>query len=136
MAHAHQLQRSAGTHLQLGRRLLAAEDGLDRQQHVFQAGQPGQQRVVLEHDGALGPRRGNFSAVADQRARRGRQQAGDEVQQRGLAAARVADQRDELAALHVQVDVLQRMELALAGGEHHLGVLDLDEWLGHGISPR
>jgi hypothetical protein len=108
--------------------------GRERPQHVVQAAQPRQQRVVLEHNGALRPGRGDLAAVADQRALAGLQQSGDQVQQRGFAAARVADQRDELAALHVEVDAPQRMEAPLAGVEHHVGVLDLDEGLGHGVS--
>jgi hypothetical protein len=35
-------------------------------------------------------------------------QAGDQVQQRGLAAARMPDQRDELAFGNRQVDIAQR----------------------------
>jgi hypothetical protein len=52
-------------------------------------------------------------------------QAGDQVQQRGLAAARVADQRDELALLHGQVDVAQRGERPFLVLNTMLGVFDL-----------
>jgi hypothetical protein len=45
----------------------------------------------------------------------GRVKPGDEVEQRRLAAARVADQRHELAALDLQVDLAQGVEAALAG---------------------
>src|SRR2546427_3175525 len=62
----------------------------------------------------------------------GLQQPGNEVQERRLAAARVADQRDELALGDAQVDVAQRMEAALLGGEHHLGLLHLNEVLHRG----
>mmetsp|Transcript_11774 Transcript_11774/g.27607 ORF Transcript_11774/g.27607 Transcript_11774/m.27607 type:complete len:203 (+) Transcript_11774:845-1453(+) len=135
VAHAHQLQRSDGARLLLRRALPAAEDGLDRQQHVVQAAQPRQQRVVLEHNRTLGAGRGDLAAVANQRAAGGLQQPGDEVEQRRLAAAGMADQRGELTALHVEIHALQRMEAAFARREHHLGILDLDEGF-HGISPR
>ncbi len=65
--------------------------------HVVEAGQPGQQRVILEHHRTLRPRCGDLAVVAQQHAAGGQQQPGDQVQQRTLAAARVADQRDELA---------------------------------------
>ena len=83
--------------------------------------------MVLEHHGALRAWAGNFAIGTDQVALCGLRQPGDQVQQRALAAARVADQRDELALGHRQVDLTQRMEAALAGREHHLGVLHLDE---------
>ena len=57
----------------------------------------------------------------------GSQQAGDHLQQRALAAARRAEQRDELAFLHRQVDRLQRMRAV------RVGLLDrqhLDRWHG------
>jgi hypothetical protein len=54
-------------------------------------------------------------------------QAGDQVQQRGLAAARVADERHELALGDGQVDAAQRREQALGGAEGLLDALDFDE---------
>jgi hypothetical protein len=47
----------------------------------------------------------------------------------------VADEGDELALLHAQVDVGQRGELALLGVEHHLGVFDV-QVVVHGVSVR
>ena len=53
-----------------------------------------------------------FVAV-DQHAARGRiLQPGDDAQQRRLAAAGRADEDDELAVLHLEVDALQHLDLA------------------------
>jgi len=54
-------------------------------------------------------------AVDLQRAGAGRDEVGDEAQQGGFAAAGRADERDELAGLHLQLDILQRGQRFLAG---------------------
>ena len=72
-------------------------------------GQPRQQRVVLEHHGAVRARLVDL-AVLEEHAAGGRlEQPGDDVEQRGLAAAGVADDRDELALLDAQRDVVQHL---------------------------
>ena len=102
-----------------------AEHPFDGQQHVVQAAQPRQQRVILENDATIwpGPRQLAFLEQHDAAGRCG--QAGHQVQQRALAAARVANEGDELAALHFEVDVTQCDEGATLGGENHADVLDL-----------
>ena len=60
-------------------------------------GQPGKQRVVLEHHAAVAARAGDRVVVDATLARRWLLEAGDDAQQRRLAAARGADQADELA---------------------------------------
>jgi hypothetical protein len=50
-----------------------------------------------------GPGPGDLAVVQQQHAGGGRGQPGHQVQQRALAAARVADQRDELALGHVRL---------------------------------
>jgi len=127
VAHVDQLQRRFGARLELWLALFGTKHALDGQVHVLVAGQPGQQRVVLEHHAALGAGAGDFLVVADQAALGGQQQAGDQVEQRGLAAARVPDQGNELALVDLQVDVPQGVEAALFGVEHHLGLADVDE---------
>ena len=70
-------------------------------------------------------------------------EAGDEAQQRGLAAARAADQRDDLAFLHGEIDVGERARAVGIGlgevfeGQHRTeplphGVLPAHERLGAG----
>jgi len=127
VAHAHQLQRIQRALLELCFALFAAEHPLHRQMDVLVAGQPGQQRVVLEDHRALGPRTGDFFVVADQASSRRAQQPCDQVQQGRFAAARVTDQGHKLALFDAQVDVAQGMEAPLFGVEHHLGGTDIDE---------
>ena len=100
---------------------VAAEHALDREIDVLEAGQPGQQRMVLEHHAALRARAGDL-AVGAAAARRsvGCSQAGDQVEQRRLAAARVADQRDELALARPSGRCrAARWKLPLLGLEDH-----------------
>ena len=102
LRHAHELeiaQRPFVT-LRLGHR--AAEDLVHGQAHVLVDAEPRQQRVILEHDGAIGPGLDDLAIVDEDVARRRRRQPRDDVEQRGLAAARVADDRDELALPHDQ----------------------------------
>ncbi|MNT68547.1 hypothetical protein D3C72_2067900 [compost metagenome] len=73
--------------------------------------------MVLEHHRPLGAGRVDLLAVEDHPAGAGLVEAGDDVEHGRLAAAGVADQRDELALVDLQVDVLQGAEQALVGGE-------------------
>jgi hypothetical protein len=95
---------------------------------VVETIEPWQQRMVLEHDAAFGARPGDFAPRAEKQAGSRLQQSGNEIEERGLAAARVADQRDEFAALHRQVDVAQRDERPLLRRERHLDALDVNEF--------
>ena len=70
---------------------------------------------------AAGDRRAAFVVQPQERAQRD-----------ALARTRFADQRDDLAALHPQVDAADRMHRLAAAGERHVEVLDVDESrLGH-----
>ena len=66
---------------------------------------------LRRHDGVGG---GEGVAVDLDRARRRRHEAGDHAQGRGLAAARGAEQGDELALLQRQVEVVDGVEAAEA----------------------
>jgi hypothetical protein len=55
------------------------------------------------------------------------------VQQRRLAAARGTDDGDELAALHVDVDAAQRIDLDLAHVIDHPQVDGLEDRLAHDL---
>jgi hypothetical protein len=74
VGHAHEFQRGPRTLAQMGRRLLVAEDTLHRQVHVVQATQPGQQRVVLEHQAAVRAGPIQFAVVQQRHAGSGRGQ--------------------------------------------------------------
>ena len=56
-------------------RLARAEHALDGEVHVVEAGEPRQQRMVLEHDAALGTRARDLAAGAEQDAGRRREEA-------------------------------------------------------------
>jgi len=53
------------------------------------------------------------------------EQPGHDVEQRRFAAARVPDQRDELAGIDVEADFLQRAKRPLPGLEYHAHLVDL-----------
>ena len=77
-----------------------------------------EQRVVLEHDadrraGSAADGRSRRPPI-DDRPWRLRDEAGDDPQQRGLAAAGRAEQGDQLAGLDVERDVLHRHGPAVA----------------------
>ncbi|OIQ73712.1 hypothetical protein GALL_446500 [mine drainage metagenome] len=123
---ADELQRSMGAGLELLRAFSGCEHALHAEMHVAEAGQPGQQRVILEHHRAIRPGRGNFAAIADHHAGTRQGEAGEEVEQGALAAAGVADQADELPAGDVEIDVAQGVEGAACGVENHVDPFDDD----------
>ena len=93
------------------------------------------QRVALEHhaDIALpGRQRRHVLAVEQHPAGLGLGEARDQPQQRGLAAARGAEEGEELAGTDREVDVLQHVRRAV--GEVDARDLDADGpcWLRHG----
>ncbi len=78
------------------------------EEHVFAAAELGVETCAeLEQ-------RGDASAHIDHAARR-RENAADDLQQGRLAGAVAADQADRLAVADIQIDVVQRMELAMPG---------------------
>ena len=98
----HVLQRFRDLAGDLGRRRLRH---LERERDVALDGHVREQRVALE-DRAHGPRFGRpvgqVFAVQEDAAAVGKVEAGDHPQQRGLAAAGRAQQREELAGLDGQ----------------------------------
>ena len=82
---------------------------LDQPVHdVAEHGLPGKQRELLEHRPAVGPRPGDrLSRYRNASCRRPHEPA-DDVEERGLAAARRSQDRYELALRHVERDVGQR----------------------------
>src|SRR5437773_4443131 len=92
---------------------ILSEDALDGQVDVLEAREPRQQRMVLEHDAAVGPGTVDVLVGEQDGALAGLEQSGDQIQERALAAARVADQRDELALADRELDAGERDEVAL-----------------------
>ena len=98
---------------------------------VAHDGAPRQQRMALEDDGAVDARAFDRLAVDDDGAFRRRVEAGEDVEHGGLAAAGVADDAGELAALHRQPQVLEHGGGAAAGRREALGdAFDGDELVG------
>ena len=97
--------------------------GAHREGDVAHHGEPRHERVTLEHHATVERRPGDFAPVHDDRAGRGRVQAGEDVQDRGLAAAGMADDADELAFLHAEVHALEDVGVIEAFGQ----ALDLEE---------
>ena len=92
----------------------------DVAQHVG----PRQQREILEHERALGAGAVDRLAFDQDLAGIARDQAGDDLEQRGLAAAARTEQGRELALGERQVDVAQRLDAVVVG---LADVLDFDE---------
>ena len=84
----------------------AADDGVGEHRA------PRQQAVVLEHKAAVGAGLAHGAAVEQHFAGRRVFEAGDDAQERGLAAAARPDHGNEFAALDVEIDAAQRFEVA------------------------
>ena len=128
MPHLHEREIVHRPFVPLGLALGRAEDFVDRELDVVVDGQPRQQRMALEDDGAVGARRVDFAVLQQDGARRDLRQAGDQVEQRGLAATGMADDGDELALLDRQRDAFQHLGLDAIARERLVDMVDLEEW--------
>ena len=90
---------------------------IERQGDVVQHGAPGHQVGGLEDEADLRSWAGHWGAVHQDFALVRSQQAAHQAQQRAFAAARRPHQRNELAVMHVEADVGQRL--------HHATVLQI-----------
>ena len=108
-----------------------AED-FRRQQHVVDDAAPFQQQRLLEHHADVARRIERLRGRADPHvAGLVGMQAGEDFQQRGLAAAGRADQRDQLAGLDVERRLRHREELGAAGAVDFLHAGEMDERFAH-----
>ena len=98
--------------------------------------QPRQQRRRLKDDGAIGPGLGHLLAVNHHAAQRRPLQPGDDRQHRRLAAARVAENADELAVVDLGVDVLDGDDRALGRLERLAQTRSARAGCGHGFMTR
>ena len=108
-------------------------DLFDAEHDVLEGGEPGQEAGGLEDNAAVGAGAGDFLAGEHDAATRYVSEAGDHGEDRGLAAARVADEGDELALLDTQVEVLDDDRLALGRGVDFAELGNFEEG-GHYIS--
>jgi hypothetical protein len=92
--------------------------------------------VGLEDHGAVEARAFDRLVVDDHRAGRGDVEPGQDVEHGGLAAAGMADDAGERAALHRQPEVLEHRGGAAACRREALGdAFDGDEFAGHRLTP-
>ena len=101
---------------------------LQRKADVVGHAHGGVERVALEHHGNVAVTRGHAHHVlaADAHfALGGRIQPGNDVEQRGLAAARGPDQDEELARCHVDVHLVQHLHAFVALAEALVDACDL-----------
>ena len=103
------LERVGDAPLHLGRTELVV---LQHERDVVAHAEPRQQREILEDEGDLVQRVGRRHAAQHDLAGRRLQDAARDAEQRRFAAARRADDRDDLAFVRVQRDVLERREIA------------------------
>src|SRR5262245_58997181 len=88
---------------------------LERQRDVLRDRAPVEQNGVLEHDAVVVVTACLSRRLAVDRDTAGRRldEVADDAEQRRFAATRRADQRDELALLDLEIDVLERCRAAL-----------------------
>src|SRR5258706_249471 len=79
--------------------------------------EPRHQRVPLEYDATVERRSGDLAPVHDDNAVGGLLEARQDVEDGGLAAARVPDDADELALLEGKIDALEHRGVAEALGK-------------------
>src|ERR1700741_2149271 len=101
---------------------------LQAEGHVAQHVGPGQQREVLEHERPFGPGTFNRSSLDQNFSPVARDEAGDDLEQRGLAAAAGAEEGGELAFRERQVDVPQRLDAVVV---RLADVFDFDDRFSH-----
>jgi hypothetical protein len=92
---------------------------------VFAHREMGEQGVALEdlvHAAPVGRQAADVHAVQEDAARIGQFETGEQAQERGLPAARGAEQRDEFSGPHREADVVDGGEIAKALG--HAADLD------------
>ena len=108
---------------------IAAFTAGQAESHVLEHAHVAEQGVVLEHEAHVALAHvhvgGVFAAEVDA-AGVGRFQAGNDAQQRGLAAARGAEQREQFARSDVEVDVAQGLERAEV-------LVDVADFNAHGV---
>src|SRR5262249_10989110 len=107
-----------------------------RKRDVTFDGAPGIKRRRLEDITVMAfqPRLFGRDAIDQDRSGARLLQVGDDAQERGFAATRRSDERDEIAAIDLQVDVAERLHLAVAGlkGERDAARVDRQSWSGGG----
>src|SRR5690606_18585380 len=92
--------------------------------------------VLLEDERHVGGRPGDALALELDDARRRPQEAGDALEERRLAASGRADDDHELARVHLEADVADRLDAARRGLVDLAQVLDSEKRLRRGTRFR
>src|SRR5262249_45905579 len=88
---------------------------VDRQEHVVEDGAPREEDRRLEAHADVPARAGDGRAPEPRIAARGGHEPGQDLEERRLATARGADDRDEVALGDAEADVLERHDGTVAG---------------------
>ncbi len=108
---------------------------LEREGHVVERGEPGQEvRLLEDHAHLAGHGAGDGLAVAEHGPDRGPAQARHQREQGGLAAAAGAHHRRELAVRDLEVDPVERGDTRAVGAEAMGDAADRDEGPAHARS--
>jgi hypothetical protein len=139
--HLHEVEIVHDPLMLLGPALLAAQHLAHGKLHVVVNREPGQQRVVLEHHRPVGSRLLHLIALEQDGARCDLRKSGDQVEQGRLAAPGMADDRDHLALLDLERDIVQHVGLHVVAGERFVDMVDLeigahDDLLQLAVVPR
>ena len=103
------------------------------QHHVVEDGAPGQEHGVLEHDTDVPARLVDGLAAQGDAARRALEEAGENLEEGGLAAARLSHDGDEFARFDLHGDAGEGLHLGAAA--RRVGLLearDHDQGSTHG----
>src|SRR6201999_1424714 len=103
---------------------LAAIDAahFEAQQHIVEHGAPGEQQVLLHHVADMAAQAGDLFVAMQQSAGVGRDQPGDDVEDRGFAAAARADDTDEVLLANVEIQTVEDVDGAAFGGGRLLDI--------------
>src|SRR6516164_9480571 len=89
---------------------------IDGQQHVVQHAAPRQQNGRLENHADVTSRSSDRNAPKTRLAFGGRQDAGEDPEERGFSAPGRTDYCDKLPLTHAEADLLERVHAAITGG--------------------
>jgi hypothetical protein len=108
---------------------------LQRKLDVVPEREPGEERGVLEDDGAIGPGAGDGLLPFQHTPRGGARQPRDEVQDRGLAAPGRSQQAGELTGRHPKRRIAQDLDLSLGRPDGEGDALERDGCSGSAGRP-
>jgi len=108
---------------------------LHAEDDVVGEGAPRQQQVLLQHVADAPDGAGGVDPIDQDAALARLLQAGHDVEDGALAAARRPDQADEPALRNRQADVIERMKDARRRREFHADVIDQELGRGHRAPP-